>query len=384
MKSNKILLIMSALFVGGAEKQYRYIMEALSNDFNVHVLLLNKPLIGKEKHTNDYVNNHKNIVFYQLDGNALNGAKKGYIKSRLEKVKSLWLQWKWLRLYLKKNKVDIAMFTYVTQLFMVPLFNKYNVNTIFNERNTGRQICDMYFKRYLLSKCDKIICNSNYAADYVHARTGLGCEVYKNGIKIKNIDKEVHSDFNILVPARINRIKNQKVVAESMSLLKDIIPNNRYNRIHCYFAGACEDEEYLKKIKKIIDRDSLNIHVIGYVSDMDKLYKKTDLIILPSFEEGTPNVLLESYMYKIDALISKIPMNVDCCTDESIMFLPNSPEELSVKIIECINRRRSEDYFDGNYKYVVDNYGLETMKCRYKNLFYEILAKRGNNENRTL
>ena len=61
-----ILLIMPALFIGGAEKQYRYIADALSEDNNVTVLLLNRPLEGQEKQTLNYIEHHRNIKYYQL------------------------------------------------------------------------------------------------------------------------------------------------------------------------------------------------------------------------------------------------------------------------------------------------------------------------------
>lgn len=54
-----ILLIMAVLYAGGAEKQYRYIMEALSESNKVSVLLLNKPINGNEEHTNLFISYHK-------------------------------------------------------------------------------------------------------------------------------------------------------------------------------------------------------------------------------------------------------------------------------------------------------------------------------------
>ena len=363
---------MTALFAGGAEKQYRYIMEAISNDFNVKVLLLNKPLEGQDEQTRAYIEKHRRIKFYQLNGNVLNKGRIGYIKLRLEKIIALFIQWRWLKKYLKHNKVDIVMFTYVTQLLMVPLFNQYGTKTLFNERNTGRQILDKFFKRYLLKKCSKIISNSKYASDYIQTKIGNNVEIYKNGIEIKTILKKSHYNFNIVVPARINKIKNQLIVVQSLLKLKSMLVNKEYSRIQCFFAGACEDEAYLKKIKEIIDKEQLNIHIMGYVSDMDSLYGNADLIILPSYEEGTPNVLLESYMYKIDALISKIPMNMDCCRDESIMFSPDNADELADKIKDCINNDRNEQYYNNNYKFLIDNYGLKSMKDRYISLFMRL------------
>ncbi len=365
----KILLIMTALFAGGAEKQYRYIMEALSESSSVSVLLLNQPIKGKEDFTRNYILQHGSIEFFQLDGDALNMAKSGRINEKLGKIRSLFLQWCWLRRYLRNHKVDAVMFTYVTQLLMVPLFNKYGIKSVFNERNTGRQVCDKGFKIKLLQKCTKVIANSEYASNYIHEKAGIDVSVYKNGVKIDSIEKKEHTAFNILVPARINRIKNQKAVADAIRLLKDRLPQSDYDRISVVFAGMIEENAYLEEIKQVIQRDSLNITIPGYVEQMSDLYEKTDLLILPSYEEGTPNVLLEAYMYRIDALVSDIPMNVSCCTDREMLFSPEDPVELAERIATVLKTKKPEAYYDNNYRYLLEHYGINQMKERYLNLF---------------
>ena len=135
MDDNKsILLVMTALFAGGAEKQYRYIMEAISEENKVSVLLLNNPIIGEEDNTKKFILAHNNIRFIQLNGNALNKVRGGKNVEKFEKIRSLLIQWIWLKKNLKNNQFDVVMFSYVTQLLMVPLFNRYNVKTIFNEK----------------------------------------------------------------------------------------------------------------------------------------------------------------------------------------------------------------------------------------------------------
>lgn len=366
-----VLLIMSALFVGGAEKQYRYIMEALSESNSIDVLLLNKPLKGEEQKTGNYIDNHRNIRFHQLNGDALNEAKKGKLHGIIGKIRSLGIQWMWLRKHLKNNRTDVVMYTYITQLMMTSIFRKYGVKTIFNERNTGRQICDKKFKVLLLKKCDKVICNSEYASKYINHKTGITAEVYKNGIELKSCQKKEHNEFNILVPARISQIKNQMLVVKALELLKTMLDAKAYESIHCVFAGSCEFEDYRQKILHEIKTEELNIELAGYVGNMEERYSVTDLVILPSFEEGTPNVLLEAYMYRILPLISNIPMNKACCIDDRIMFDPNDAKSLAEKIKAVISGRLLDtvDFKDKARKYVEENYSLKAMADNYERLF---------------
>lgn len=365
---------MTALFVGGAEKQYRYIMEALSEKYKVHVLLLNQPLKGEESRTKKYIESHRIISFYQLNGNALNEAKKGKIQGIIGKIRALVMQWLWLKKYVFGLKIDATMFTYVTQLLMVPLLRRMGIRIVFNERNTGRQICDREFKVGLLHKCDKVICNSEFASKYIEEMTGINVTVLKNGIEIKPCLRKEHEGFNILVPARISPIKNQMIVAKALERLKTLLNEDEIALIRCTFAGSCEFQEYKTQLENEIKEHDLNIELTGFIGNMDELYATSDLVILPSYEEGTPNVLLEAYMNRIDVLASDIPMNRVCCTDDGILFSPDDDMELAQKIVGCYRTHKTQEFYDKNYNYLIDNYGINEMKRNYILLFDRLLG----------
>ena len=367
-KNNTCLLIMPALFSGGAEKQYRYIMSEIADkNRKVVVLLLNLPLKGEEEKTKIFIDEHKNIEFYQLDGNVLNCNKNSKISIFLNKIIALYKQWRWIHSYLKNNRINVVMFSYVTQLLLTPFFNKNNIKIIFNERNTGRQICDKAFKIKLLKKCFAIIANSKYAANYIEERTGLDVEIYNNGMEKKKIEHLTHNFFVITVPARIVKIKNQMLVLKSLNLME----NKQDIRIK--FAGITEDEQYERELKNYIEKHNLqeNVEFMGYVNNMNSLYEQTDILILPSFEEGTPNVLLEAYMYRLFPLASNIPMNKDCCLYEELLFDPNDPQMLANKIDLVRKQLLVKDVkkvLDSNELYVNSEYSIKKLKERYSRL----------------
>ncbi|SKA70499.1 Glycosyltransferase involved in cell wall bisynthesis [Succinivibrio dextrinosolvens DSM 3072] len=370
----ELLFIMPALFIGGAEKQYRYIMESFSSSecFHVTVLLLNRPLIGQEETTKKFIQDHKEITFYQLKGNVINVKR---IWRNIEKIKVLFKQYFWVKHYMKKHHINAVMFSYVTQLMLVPLFKSKGLKVIFNERNTGRQICDRKFKISLLRRCDRVICNSRYAADYIHEKTLLNVTVFNNGIKNNKVQRIDHKYYNIIVPARINRIKNQMVVIDALLLLKAMIPFAEYQDIRCILAGGIQDENYYYDIKDKIKKNKLNVTVTGFISNINSIYETTDLLILPSFEEGTPNVLLEAYMNSIPALVSDIPMNRDCCLTGDILFNPCSPDELARKILLWMNDKMTDDislYNQMNYNYLINNYSMDILKEKYLDFFSRI------------
>lgn len=368
MEKKTCMLIMPALFSGGAEKQYRYIMNEVSSSENrVIVLLLNFPAESEKEITEKFIENHPNIEFYQLDGRVMSVGKKS-LTVKYEKLKCFFKQEKWIRKFLKENEVDVVMFSYVTQLLLVPIFKRHGIKVVFNERNTGRQICDKKFKKALLNNCDRVVANSKYAAQYVKNATGIDVAVINNGIEDRKLEKEEHSGFNVLIPARITRIKNQMVVVKALQYLIDM-------PIKVYLAGGIEDQGYFDELRteseklQIIDK----IEFCGYVKNMPQLYAITDLVVLPSYEEGTPNVLLEAYLYRIPAVASNIPMNRDCVVNSEMLFKTDNSQELAEKIRYVARKMKTEDIeeiCEENLSFVKENYSMEALKKRYNALLF--------------
>ena len=365
----KVLFVMKALFAGGAEKQYRLIMEAIENCFDITVILVNLPSMEMEEQTKLFIKEHNRIHFIQLLGKEFRPVTKNKYEDRIHKVVCLLRQNRYLRKYIKNHRIDYVMYSYVTQLLITPMFKRRKICVVFNERNTGRQICDKEFKRKLLKQCDKVVTNSAYAARYIEELTGIACIVINNGINIYDIEKKEHDGFNILIPARVTKIKNQKIVVDAIKQVENGAD------ITLILAGLVSDQAYCEEICKEAKNSNINIKVLGYSDKVDALYAESDLIILPSYEEGTPNVLLEAYMHGIMALASDIPMNRDCCTDDRILFGPNNAEQLARKIDLIRNNSLIKDqevFFGENRKYVVENYSITRMRESYKKLFGEI------------
>lgn len=143
-----------------------------------------------------------------------------------------------------------------------------------------------------------------------------GAEKQYRYIMNRKLEKEEHSGFNVLIPARITRIKNQMVAVRALQYLNDI-------PIKIYLAGGIEDQGYFDELRteseklQILDK----IEFCGYVKNMPQLYAMTDLVVLPSYEEGTPNVLLEAYLYGIPAVASNIPSDADSAQLKSFLTI---------------------------------------------------------------
>ena len=114
--------------------------------------------------------------------------------------------------------------------------------------------------------------------------------------KIKN-----NKEFNILFVGRLIKIKNPMLILYAM---KEIV--NYYPYISLNIAG---DGPEKKKIEKYIKRNKLenNIHILGLLSKLDIVYKKSDLLIISSlWTSGIPLVSLEAAMYHVPLLVPRV------------------------------------------------------------------------------
>jgi len=244
-----------------------------------------------------------------------------------------------------------------------------SINVLYNERNPGIKICDRLWKRWILSMCTKVVANSKGAA--AHMSTVLKREVpyINNGIKQNGFSTfEIEDKGLIFVPARITPIKNQMVVLKAINLL-----NKRGNNFKIQFAGTIEDEAYYNQLMSFVSSKKMRDYVqfLGFISNVEKHYQKAVLIILPSYEEGTPNVILEAYLAKKLCLASNIIMNKDISLDDRILFEADNYEQLAEKIewIQSLSANDVERLKEKNYSFVKSNYDITRMQKRYQEIF---------------
>ena len=165
--------------------------------------------------------------------------------------------------------------------------------------------------------------------------------------------------------ARISPEKNLDILLNAL-----ILDRNLPIKIHV--CGKVASENYYNKLLTRINEEKLEDNIIceGFQSNMLDWYHKSAFVILPSFQEGTPNAILEAYAYGIPAIASKIEPNSVLFNDEKLLFDPNKAEEL-VEAIYYICNLSDEAFVDliqKNYELVCREYGIQKMCFSYLNL----------------
>lgn len=284
------------------------------------------------------------------------------------------------RRYLIEKKVDMFLkaqphFDWVitynyTFLPHTESFHRRGTKILFSERNDASVIKNSQDYQRYVKLCDVVTCNSKYSQKQINKYCGINPIYIHNGIHIRSEcfrinDCRRQKNIEVIVSARISPEKNLDILLNAL-----ILDRNLPIKIHV--CGKVASENYYNKLLTRINEEKLEENIIfeGFQSNMLDWYHKSAFVILPSFQEGTPNAILEAYAYGIPAIASKIEPNSVLFNDEKLLFDPNKAEEL-VEAIYYICNLSDEAFVDliqKNYELVCREYGIQKMCFSYLNL----------------
>jgi len=195
------------------------------------------------------------------------------------------------------------------------------------------------FERYLLANASFVIANSKYIAKRTRRfiRKDIPIIIAYPGIELSmNTRSLIDSDFNLDKPpyellfvGHCAYRKGLKFLVEAIKYLNEI--NVRLN----IAGGYDEDSRYYREIKQIIRRNSLEDKIIfhGYLDrqQIDVIYRKNCIFVMPSLAEGYGMALAEALSYGLPIVASRVGAIPDNVVDEvnALLVPPGSPAELA-------------------------------------------------------
>lgn len=228
---------------------------------------------------------------------------------------------------------------------------------------------------YLLSKIDVFVVISESMKSYIESifpdkttyllRNPINVDCYQN---INNIARESNS---LLYLGWFIKEKGVYDLVDAVSSLvtKGVV-------IHLNFYGTKHVDELNNYIK---DKGmGFAISVNDWISDnvkLDTLYRHT-LLILPSYSEGMPNVILEAMATNTPIISTRVGGLCDVLVDNqnAVIVEPNNPLDLSNKIMICLYDRNLRDYISKNaFMLVKAMYDINVIKHDVKFVFNRLL-----------
>ena len=137
---------------------------------------------------------------------------------------------------------------------------------------------------------------------------------------------DVNYNKNLLNLAKACKIAKLKLVMVGKQTRIEDVDDNIENRPW---------KEFLKLYKN--DKDIIRL---GFVDDLDEIYKKAGVYCQPSFYEGFGMQPLEAFKNNTPVAAAKTQALVEICANACLFFDPKSPEDMAKKIMEIIENKK--------------------------------------------
>lgn len=319
----KIILLTDCLGAGGAQRQ-----------------LVGLAIMLKEKDYNVTVATYHNIDFYkkQLDDA---GVRNLVIPNGSNKKTRIWA----VRTFLKKERPDWVVSYQETPslLACIAKVTGGKFRLIVSERNTTQVVGMNERVRFFLYRwADAIVPNSYAQENYLTSHYPWMQK------KLKTITNFVDLDFfsfierkkrkvpEIVIAATIWSSKNTLGFIEAVKKLVD-----RNSRFHVSWYGKSNiDMDYynesLQKIQEYGIQDYIELK--DKTKQIKNVYHNADLFCLPSFYEGTPNVICEAISTGLPVACSDVCDNYIYVKPgcNGVLFDPNNPNDMANKISQLL------------------------------------------------
>ena len=363
MKKINLIFICSNLNQGGAEKQLVNLISSIDRKrFRITVFL----------------------YAAQVDPFYIHELKKQDIKLKLNLLENRFFVFKILdamfsiNFFLKQAKYDIV----VTSLFMNNLFvrlsapRSYENKIVTNMRTSASNYSLIYrmFEFFLIRK-SYIVFNSKKSFDvfksFLPKKTFNRLFIIYNGF-FTNFNSSV-SERKIKAIGCLGRISVEK---NFIQVVKAFQANNKIEEKHKLIIQGYFGSQYLDLINSICSK---NILVQKENINVDLFFDSIDILIIPSFFEGCPNVLFEGLLRRKFCIISEGANSDNFIIDNYNGIVYDGTDiGLTKAIINALDFFKNENgkkIINNGYNYALKNFSIKSMVKSYEELFIDIYEK---------
>lgn len=138
----------------------------------------------------------------------------------------------------------------------------------------------------------------------------------------------------IVTVSVLNPLKNLKLVLEALSRLPQ--RNWEYLLVGCDTSGR----DYQGELQRFAEQAGIagQVSFLGWRDDIASIIQTCHLFVFPTLSEGSPNALLEAMGYGLPCLASDIPEIREILADSELLFSPQQPDELSVRLGDFLTK----------------------------------------------
>lgn len=349
---NKIVLLIYNLKRGGAERQVSYYSYLLKDYYDVEVVIFDKI---DEK-------------FYKTAVPIISLHQKSYKKSLFGKIRRITKQANLLNKYVDENQVDMVI-SFSNDCNLINTLSRHKAKKVCSIRGYADYNKNIFAKIVLKHKKNIILVQTERLKREIFENYRLVNEVkvlpnYFDIDEIQNklseplteIENNIIKDnFTICMLGSFKEVKNHSGMIKIFNRVR-----SKLDGLKLLMIG--DDNGHKNEVIKLVDNSEFKSDIIIMDSLINpyNILSKCDLLVLPSFSEGVPNVIGE-------ALICGTPViAADCMTGPRELLSENHLVETNtidysdygilVKPFKNNQDELSIDYFtEAIYKIITDN-----------------------------
>lgn len=273
---------------------------------------------------------------------------------------------------LKKKKYDLLVLHFFTPYTRYLKEYKKFVRKIMTVEHMSRPLFGKTLKRKIRDKCSYYL-YSKYLDKSIHCCKYLQyedqkdysthsiekSEVIYNGIDSKNTTiclSSFRKNIKIIAIGRLVKEKGFQHLIEAMNEMKDDV----------FEVNICGDGNYRKELEKLVDYNNITFH--GFVSNIDEMIEKSDILILPSYQEAFPFVILEALSRGKIVIATNVGGVPEIIIDKENGFLinPNNTGEI-IKVLNYIKKSDISYINKKALETVLENFTFKEMISKHIN-----------------
>lgn len=289
----------------------------------------------------------------------------------------------------RRDNIKIIMFAFGQDLQILPMILAKMISKKITIRSDGRPtvVLRKYLKRgslikrclfklieeinyrladIVLTECEYMISENNFQK-YKSQTGSLFVDTYKFTDKTRLHNRRYEIGF-------IGRLVQEKGILNFSKALE--LLNGKFNVI---IIGDCEEKnKVLDRIRLLKSKSTnrLDVEYVGWIEHdtLPSYLNETKIVVVPSYKEGLPNIVLESMACGCVVLatpVGGIP-GVIKNGDTGFLLQSNHPEHIADKIIELLDRPKLLEKVSVNAcNYVRENFGYEKTFEVWRKFFTE-------------
>ena len=213
-----------------------------------------------------------------------------------------------------------------------------------------------------------------------------GLEKYSRKISIAHTHFLDFSKFKVEKPLNgrdnligyIGRLSQEKGILNFMEAIPKVL--ERDDHIQILIGG---DGQLHTKVEQYVDEQNLNskVKILGWIphNELPKYLNNLKLLVLPSYTEGLPNIMLEAMACGTPVLATAVGAMPDVIKDSETGFImeDNSPECIAQNIIRALSHPNLEEITRNARVLVEEEFTYEVAVQRYRSILTNLIQGQG-------